>query len=488
MKDISIYQDIISRTDGEIYLGVVGPVRTGKSTFVRRFIEEFFIDKLDGAMKEELLDEIPVSGIGSQITTTEPKFIPKKAVEINIAKDINKKIKLRVIDCVGYMVRGATGDMVDGRPRMVKTPWSDELIPLPEAARIGTQKVIHNHSTLCLMITTDGSVTEIEREGYLEAERQSVSELKNSDKPFVIILNTNKPYSKEVKELADNMSEEYGTCVIPMNVEQLSKNDIDIIFDNLLHNFPVSEINFNIPEYCYLLEDNSSLKEELMKVCRDICSNIKCMGDVNSVDNLDSDDILGVTLKDSGLSTGKVWYDIKTSRKSFYDIISSSTGMNIENETEYVLAVKNLINEAAGYKQIKKALLECNESGYGVLYPDINEVLVDKPGLITKSGKYGVKINAYAPCMHIIKTDINTQIEPIIGNEHQARDLYDFINDTTDRKMLLDTNIFGKTLGELITDEINSKLNSLDEEAKNKIKNSLVKIVNESSNLVCFII
>lgn len=482
-----IYNDIINRTNGELYLGVVGSVRTGKSTFVRRFIEEFVLDKVDNESRQELLDELPVSGDGTLITTVEPKFIPKNAANISI-NDSELSMNLRIIDCVGYPVEGAMGDKIDGKPRMIKTPWTDDELPFYEAARLGTDKVIFNHSTMCVVIVTDGSVTDIPRENYEQADDSVIKQVKSSGKPYVIILNTLKPFSREAKELARELSDKYNSSVLPVNIEQLNSDSVDAVFNELLMNFPIEEIEFDIPEYCYMLNDSEYLLDELFQLTKGICCSINNLGDLSKLPIIESDNVDSYSLVDSGVSSGIVKFNINTSDECYYNLISDIIGEEITDQMSYVNVLKRLIDESKGYNIIKQAIEECNDTGYGLLKPDINYVSFGETQVINKAGNYGIKIDAHAPCIHMIRTDINTILEPVIGNEQQANDLLSYFNNSVDKSRLIETNIFGKSLGEMISEEIEGKISLFDDNVRNKLKDSIAKIVNESTSLVCFII
>lgn len=490
MNSYSIYDDIAGRTQGEIYMAVVGPVRTGKSTFVRRFMEMFVLPKVPEIQVAEITDQLPVSGSGSAITTVEPKFIPKQAVELSVSEeDPTKTMKLKLIDCVGYMVEGANGHLVDGQVRMVKTPWQDDEIPFTEAADIGTRKVIFDHSSVAVVVTTDGSVSEIPRENFVKPEEQTINELKSLGKPFIIIMNCLKPFGNESKKLADELTEKYNVPVLPINLEQLKEDDILKIFKNLISMFPVSQVTFEVPEYVYMLDENSTERREIDSKIREICSGLNFMKDVDkSVSSFAGGIVSEINILRSSMQDGNVYIRIGLSDECFYNFISGLLGFKINDEAEYYESIKRLSAEAGELARLKSAWQQTSISGYGVVLPEKEEVVLQEPEIIKQGNKYGVKIHAYAPCTHFIKTEIDTELAPIVGSESQAKDLYDFIKAGGSSDGLWETNIFGKTMGQMVEEGINTKISSLSDESRLKLQDSMNKIVNESCGLVCFII
>ncbi len=490
MNSFSIYDDIATRTSGEIYMAVVGPVRTGKSTFVRNFIEQFLLPKVSDSVLDEIVDQLPLSGSGTTITTVEPKFIPKKAVEINVSPDDNtKQMKLKLIDCVGYMVDGANGHMVDGTVRMVKTPWQDEEIPFTKAADIGTRKVIYDHSTLAVVITTDGSISEIPRDSYIVPEQETICQLKELGKPFVVVLNCLKPYSQETKSLVETMSDEYKIPVIPMNLEQLKEDDINKIFEQLIGMFPLSEIRYQVPEYVYMLDEDSDEREELLNKIKELSSKLSYMRDVTSeISELSGGIVSDITLLNSNMENGKVTVRMELLEECYYKFISSLLGVKIKDDYEYYAMIKELADKSNELQRLQGAWEQACTSGFGVVLPNRSEIALHEPELIKQGNKYGVKIKACAPCTHFIKTEIDTELAPIVGTQFQAEDLYEFIRQNKNSEGLWSTNIFGKSMGQMVEEGISSKITSLSDESRQKLQESMSKIVNDSCGLVCFII
>lgn len=490
MNSFSIYDDIATRTSGEIYMAVVGPVRTGKSTFVRNFIEQFLLPKVSDALLDEIVDQLPLSGSGTTITTVEPKFIPKKAVEISVSPDDNtKQMKLKLIDCVGYMVDGANGHMVDGTVRMVKTPWQEEEIPFTKAADIGTRKVIYDHSTLAVVITTDGSISDIPRDSYVAPEQETICQLKELGKPFVVVLNCLKPYSQETKSLVETMSDEYKIPVIPMNLEQLKEEDINKLFEQLIGMFPLSEIRYQVPEYIYMLDEDSDEREELLNKIKELSSKLSYMRDVTpEISEMNGGIVSDVTLLNSNMENGKVTIRMELLEECYYEFISSLLGVRIKDDYEYYAMIKELADKSSELQRLQGAWEQACTSGFGVVLPNRSEIVLHEPEIIKQGNKYGVKIKACAPCTHFIKTEIDTELAPIVGTQVQAEDLYEFIRQNKNSEGLWNTNIFGKSMGQMVEEGISSKITSLSDESRQKLQESMSKIVNESCGLVCFII
>lgn len=490
MNSYSIYDDIAKRTKGEIYMAVVGPVRTGKSTFIRRFMELFVIPKLEDTQVAEITDQLPVSGSGTTITTVEPKFIPKEAAELSVSEeDPTKKMKLKLIDCVGYMVEGANGHIVDGNVRMVKTPWQEDEIPFTEAADIGTRKVIFDHSSVAVVVTTDGSISDIPRESYVLPEEQTIKELKSLGKPFIIVMNCIKPFGSDTRRLTDELTEKYGVPVLPVNLEQLKEEDILKIFENLISMFPVSEVSFEVPEYVYMLDENSSERQELFTKIKEICDMFSYMKDVNTGISALAEGIVDeVSLVKSSMEDGRVSIRISLTDECFYNFISGLLGFKVSDEAEYYESIQRLSAQASELMRLRSAWEQSYSSGYGVVLPQKEEVVLQEPEIIKQGNKYGVKIHAYAPCTHFIRTEIDTELAPIVGSQSQAEDLFEFIKSGGSSDGLWNTNIFGKSMGQMVEEGIASKISSLSDESRQKLQESMNKIVNESCGLVCFII
>lgn len=496
MYNYDVYKDIQMRTNGEIYLGIVGPVRTGKSTFIKQFMDMLVIPNIkDVHSKERAIDELPQSANGRIIMTTEPKFIPKEAVEINLDNDINMNVRL--IDCVGYMVEGALGHEEDNKERMVKTPWFHNEIPFVKAAEIGTKKVINEHSTIGIIVTTDGSFSELERDAYIDAEEKTVEELKNIGKPFVIVLNSNRPYSSETIALAEELEEKYKTKVIPLSCLNLKKEDIEHIMKDILSVFPTEQIVFDIPSWINTLGKDSDIKQKLIDKALHILGEINT---INEAQKYDFNDIIDeevqeyidkVKLDYIDMQKGVVKVKFNIFEKLYYDMLSKMTGVSISSEYELISTLRILAEKKQEFDKVGDAYNQVKNNGYGVVTPDISEITIGEPELIKHGNKYGIKIKAMAPSTHMLKANISTEIAPIVGSEEQAKDLIAYLQnnalDTSDG--LWDTNIFGKSIGQLIDEGIQSKVSKMNEETKERMQETLQKLLNDSKGgVICIII
>ena len=486
---MDIYKDIEKRTNGEIYIGVVGPVRTGKSTFIKRFMEMLVIPAIDEENNRmRAKDELPQSAAGKTVMTTEPKFIPKEAVEITIGDEVN--LKVRMIDCVGYMVDGAKGHEEGGNERLVSTPWFDYDIPFTEAAELGTKKVIRDHSTVGIVITSDGSITDIDRDAYIEPEQKTIDELNKLGKPYVILLNSRQPASEQAVLLAGELSKQYNKTVIPVNCDRLSDYDINNIFESLLLEFPVTAVNYIIPKWVEALDNESEIKSYLIELAKDSFGKIYHMRDIDNL-KLDSDDYIErIDMSNINLADGNVNIGIKLYDRYYYDMVSEMLGIRIQNEYEFMKELKELADTKSSCKKVSFALAQSLKTGYGSVTPDKEEISLDSPELIRSGNKYGVKIKAQAPSIHLIKANITTEIAPIVGSEEQAKDLIKYINnDGTEDNDIWSVNIFGKTIRQLVEDGLASKINKINQESQQKLQDTMEKIVNDSNGgMVCIII
>lgn len=492
MENLGLYQDIAKRTDGDIYVGVVGPVRTGKSTFIKKFMDLLVIPNIDNEYKKERAkDELPQSAGGKTIMTTEPKFVPNEAIEITL--DGNLKFKTRLVDCVGYLVDNAIGYLEDDMPRMVKTPWSEEEIPFETAAEIGTKKVIQEHSTIGILITTDGSITDIPRDDYIKAEERVVSELKELNKPFIILLNSNDPHSNYTKELCNKLTDKYNTTVIPTNCEELSIEDINDIFSKILYEFPVEQISIKFPRWIDGLDFNHPLKCELYEEIKNAFSNVSVLKEISScVDSIKHTDIIDKTSIDAiELGSGNVNISISLKDELFYNVLSEITGVDVSNEGDLFSIISDLSRTKKKYDKISYALEEVNAKGYGIVTPSMDELILDEPEMVKQGSRFGVKLKATAPSIHLIKADIQTEVSPIVGSEKQSEELVNYLLSEfeSDPKKIWESNIFGKSLHELVNEGLQTKLSKMPEDAQMKLQETLERIVNEGSGgLICIIL
>lgn len=492
MENTRLYQDIAKRTDGDIYVGVVGPVRTGKSTFIKKFMDLLVIPNIDNEYKKERAkDELPQSSGGRTIMTTEPKFVPNEAIEISL--DNNLKFKTRLVDCVGYLVDNAIGYLENDMPRMVKTPWSDEEIPFEQAAEIGTKKVIEEHSTIGILVTTDGTFSDIPREDYIKAEERVVSELKALNKPFIIVLNSADPSSSYTKDLANELNEKYNATVIPLNCEYLNLDDINNIFSKVLYEFPVSQIKINFPNWIDGLNFEHPLKAELFNEIKDAFLDINVLKEVaNCANKIKQTEIISRTsIEDIQLGSGNVNIEITLKDELFYQVLSEITGVTVTNEGDLFSIISELSSAKKKYDKISFALDEVNSKGYGIVTPSIDDLVLEEPEMIKQGSRFGVKLKATAPSIHLIKTNVETEVSPIVGSEKQSEELVNYLLSEFENnpKEIWKSNIFGKSLHELVNEGLQTKLAKMPEDAQIKLQETLERIVNEGSGgLICIIL
>lgn len=491
LGQFDVYNDIQARTGGEIYIGVVGPVRTGKSTFIKRFMDLLVIPNIEDVhSRERAIDELPQAAAGRTIMTTEPKFIPKEAANITLNDETN--VKIRLIDCVGYMVDGASGHIENQHERLVKTPWFDYEIPFTQAAEIGTRKVINDHSTIGIVVTTDGSFGELPRAAYKIPEERTIDELKRLGKPFIVLLNTNKPYSNDTVKIAEDIAQEYDVTVMPVNCEQLKKEDINKIMENILSVFPITELDFYMPKWSEMLPIDHWLKVDLIASVKDLFQNVTRIKDAKTNNfNTDSKFVKRFKVDKVNMQDGTVQVNVEFDDMYYYKILSDLIGVPIAGEYQLISTLKDLAAKKAEYEKVSYATDQVRAKGYGIVSPMKNEITIEEPEVMKHGNKYGVKIKASAPSIHMIKANIMTEIAPIVGSEEQAKDLISYIKENAkdNPEGIWETNIFGKTIRQLVDDGINTKINKLTDESQVKLQETMQKIVNDSNGgLICIII
>lgn len=489
MDNFQVYKDIQARTKGEIYIGVVGPVRTGKSTFIRRFMEQMALPVLEESQRREVQDQLPLSGSGKLITTVEPKFIPKEAVKVTLSQDT--QVKIRLIDCVGFLVQDATGNMEEGKERMVKTPWSDREIPFHAAAEMGTQKVIKEHSTIGLVITKDDSFGEIPRENYVPAEEKTIRELKQQGKPFLVLINSQKPYQEETLKLARQMEEKYQVSALTANCEQLRKEDVIRILEKILYEFPVCQIQFFIPKWVEMLSADQELKSHLLQQIRLLMGKTRKIRDVTQESvQMEGPYVQETLLEKVDMAAGIARVRVQIKEEYYYEMLSQLTGVPMDSEYELVNTMKEFARMKTEYTQVQSAMEAVRGCGYGVVIPKLEEIQMETPSVIKQGNKYGVKIKSKSPSIHMIKANIETEIAPIVGTEEQAKDLISYIQESDSRgESIWETNIFGKSIEQLVEDGIRTKIAAISDESQVKLQDTMQKIVNDSKGgLVCIII
>lgn len=488
MEEYQVYQDIKARTNGEIYIGVVGPVRTGKSTFIKRFMNQMVIPNISGENDRQLaLDELPQSAAGKTIMTTEPKFIPKDAVSINVGENIDMKVKM--IDCVGYVVKDAEGQFEDGKERMVRTPWYEYDIPFSKAAEIGTNKVITNHSTVGIVVTTDGSFGELPRESYIDAEKKTIEELKSLGKPFVVVLNTDKPSGNQARALAEEMSDTYGASVVPVNVEQLRDSDITYIFRELLMSFPVTAIYFDIPKWLEVVDDDNEVKNSIICDAVQINSVVNYLRDIDGIVFPENDHVKKYKCDNINMADGRINISVYIHSSYYYQMLSDMMGAEINNEYDFITELKTMSDNKRYCGNVMDALERVNSNGYGLVMPEKNNIRLGTPEVIKTGGKFGVRITANAPSVNMIKANITTEIMPLVGSKEQADDLITYISDNSNGDDIWGVNIFGKTIEQLVDDGLNNKVSKIGAESQQKLQNTMEKIVNDGNGgMVCIII
>jgi stage IV sporulation protein A len=492
MEERNIYSDISQRTNGDIYIGVVGPVRTGKSTFIKKFMDTIVVPNMDSNYsRDRAIDEMPQSAAGRTIMTTEPKFIPEQAVKVNI--DDSASFSVRMIDCVGYIVPSALGYIENDMPRMVMTPWYEEPIPFNMAAEIGTKKVITEHSTIGLVVTTDGSISDIPREEYEEAEERVINELKEIDKPFIVLLNCTVPNSDSSISMARQLQEKYEVPVLPVNCMDMEEKEIKNILSKVLFEFPVKSIKVDMPKWICSLEKDHWLRSAVFSNIQQSASKISRIREVSSiVDEVQKCEyVSGAKTSAIDLGTGNARICVDLQQNLFYKILGEKTGIEIEDEgglLDSILALNKIKNE---YNKIKDAYHDVQETGYGIVMPDIDELTLEEPEIIKQGGKYGIRLRAAAPSIHMMKTRITTEITPIVGSEQQSQELIMYLLNEFEESpsKIWESNIFGKSLHELVNEGLHNKLYRMPTDARDKVRETIERIINDGCNgLICIIL
>ena len=492
MDNYNIYRNISERTQGDIYIGVVGPVRTGKSTFIKRFMDLLVLPNIENSFqRERARDELPQSGTGRTIMTTEPKFVPNEAVEI--VMDTNVKMKVRLIDCVGYIVEGAMGYIEDNAPRMVTTPWFDYRIPFEEAAELGTSKVINEHSTIGVVVTTDGSITELNRDEYIDVEDRVINEMKNINKPFVIVLNSTNPGGVAAQMCREDLESKYNVPVLPMNCDNMSMDDVNSIFNKMLSEFPICEIGVNVPTWVEALEEEHELKIRILNAVKDTFASVRRVSEIKPVLPAfdDYDFIQKVYPEKINLGDGCVSIDLGMEPSLYYQILSEAAGREIPDDRVLISLIRELSAVKNEYEKIEYAMHEVNTKGYGIVTPQLAELSLEEPEIVKQGNRYGVKLRASAPSIHMIRCDVETEIAPLVGSEKQSEELIQYLLQEfeTDPGKIWESNIFGKSLHDLVSEGLQNKLNKMPDDAQLKLQETLQKIINEGSGgLICIIL
>lgn len=492
MEERNIYHDISERTNGDIYIGVVGPVRTGKSTFIKRFMDTIVIPNIDGNYRRNrAIDEMPQSAAGRTIMTTEPKFVPEQAVTVNI--EGNASFAVRMIDCVGYIVPSALGYVENDMPRMVMTPWYDEPIPFNMAAEIGTKKVITEHSTIGLVVTTDGSISDIPREEYEEAEERVISELKEINKPFIVLLNSTYPNAEETLSLANSMQKKYEVPVLPVNCLELEEGEIRTILSKILFEFPVKEIKVDMPHWVSSLEKEHWLRASLYTTIQQAAGKITRIREIESVvkEVTTCEYVAFAKTSTVDLGTGHARITVGLQANLFYKVLGEKTGLDIEDEGALLDCMMRFAEMKKKYDKIKDAYDEVQNTGYGIVMPGIEELSLEEPEIIKQGGKYGIRLKAAAPSIHMMKTRITTEVTPIVGSEQQSQELVMYLLKEFQENpgKIWESNIFGKSLHELVNEGLHNKLYRMPVDARDKVRETIERIINEGCNgLICIIL
>ncbi len=492
MTNTSIYQDIAMRTEGSLFLGILGPVRTGKSTFIKRFMETQVIPNIENVYRRErAIDELPQSGSGKTIMTAEPKFVPEEAVEVTL--EDGAAFSVRLIDSVGYMVKGAMGQFEDGQPRMVTTPWFEQEIPMAEAAEIGTRKVITEHSTIGIVITTDGSITDIDREDYVEPEERVISELKELGKPFIVLLNAADPRSQRAMAISEEISQRHGVACMPINCLTLNEQDIKDILKAVLFEFPLCEMDFFLPPWVDALDMDHPIKNSIYSHIREAAGDLSHVREVREALTVidEAEEISASRIASIDLGKGVARVELDLPRELFYETLSSQSGFTIADDGDLLSLLRSLAEVKRSYDKVADALQSVHETGYGIVMPSMEELILEEPEIMRQGGRYGVRLKANAPSIHMFKVDIESTVSPIVGNEKQSEDMVNYLMEKFegDTAKIWESNIFGRSFHELVNEDLQAKLQRMPEDARRKFQETLQRIVNEGSGgLICIIL
>ena len=487
-----IYHDMAKRTGGSIYLGVVGPVRTGKSTFIKRFMELQVLPNMENTyQRERARDELPQSGSGRTIMTAEPKFVPEDAVEIRM--EGSAAFSVRLIDCVGYMVPGAVGQYEDLSPRMVMTPWFDHEIPMPEAAEIGTRKVITEHATVGIVITTDGTITELPREEYLEAEERVIRELQEIGKPFVVVLNSAQPESARCQAIAEEISRRFAVSCVCANCQEIGREEIEELLCQLLYEFPLQELALYLPPWVDALAPDHPIKEGICRALKGGAQDIRHIRDLKQfLQQLQSENnISNATSRRIDLGSGSAAAELEVPRGLFYETLSQQTGLELRDDGDLLEHLTKLAVVQKAYEKVFPALQAAQETGYGIVMPGVEELNLEDPEIVRQGGRFGLRMKASAPSIHMIRADIETTVSPIVGNEKQSEDMVNYLLQEFegDTSKIWQSNLFGRSFHEIVSDDLQAKIVRMPEESRKKLREALERVINEGSGgLICIIL
>ena len=488
----NIYEDIANRTNGDIYIGVVGPVRVGKSTFITKFMQNFVLPNMKNEnTKAFAIDELPQSADGVGIMTTQPKFVPNEAVKIKLDDSIEANVRL--IDCVGYLVPGVLGDKIDNKDRMVNTPWSSSALTFAQAAELGTKKVLAEHSTVVVLMTTDGSFGGLARSAFVGAEEQLVNELKAHKKPFTIVLNTANVQSEETKKLVNELKDKYNSSVVAVNVMEMEDRDVKNIFAGILNNFDVVSVEFNMPDWLTALPFEHPIIQEMSTELNKTLQNSNKIATFteNQALFVGSENFEPISTANVNMGTGKIVFDVVPKKNLFYDVLSSQCGINIKSDFELFSNIKELAQAKQQYDKFKFALEDVNTTGYGVVLPSVEDMEFAEPELTKQGGKWGVRLRATAPSIHLMRVDLETEVSPIVGSQEQSEELINYINSQKEQnpENVWQINMFGRSLQSMMAGGIESKINAMPIEAQKKMRKTLTRIVNEGKGgIICILL